>query len=323
MAGKRVLPPLLNGGVAIVGLGLMGGSIARALKEYSRDIKIAALDQVEEPLERALADGTVDEAAVLGTEPEKTRRILSECRFIVLALYPAGMIRFLLENRECFSEGTVVMDICGLKGDFVTEAQNVLPSTVEFIGAHPMAGREKSGYAYASGELFLGATFIVTPTEKNRPETVRATYELAKILGFARVREVDPEEHDRLIAYTSHMPHVLASVLMRAWNGGDEVKSFAGGGFRDATRVADINEDLWTELFMMNSQALTESLHAFLVAYGEFLSLMEASDAEGLKAFLRESAERKRSWNEEQARFELNIGKDAPGKDTADGNQNR
>ncbi|MBQ7916891.1 MAG: prephenate dehydrogenase [Firmicutes bacterium] len=305
MIAKRAIPKMLSEGIVVVGLGLMGGSIVRSLNEYSNEFKISAIDIKREPIERAIADQMIENGAVEQEEPEKTEKLLSENRLIVLSMYPAGMIRFLVEHGKALQPGTVVMDICGLKGDFVEEAQRLMPEGVEFMGAHPMAGREKVGYENGDGEMFLGATFILTPTEHNKPETIQEMYTFARVLGFARVREVGPAEHDKLIAYTSHMPHVLASVLMQAWHGEEDVKSFSGGGFRDATRVADINESLWAELFMMNSHALTQQLRDFSIAFGEFLSLMEAADYEGMKEYLKRSGDRKREWNREISRSEL------------------
>lgn len=307
MTDKRQLPELLAGGVVIVGLGLIGGSIARSLREFSDEIVMTAVDIRRDPIERALADHMIRDGAELG-DGQKVDELLAAAHFVILSLYPAGMIRFLVEHREAFRPGTVIMDLCGLKGDFVAEAQQAVPEGVEFVGAHPMAGREKTGYENGSAEMFLGATLILTPTEHNRPETVQAMYELARILGFARVRKVDPIEHDRLIAYTSQMPHVLAAVLMQAWSGDEGVQDFAGGGFRDTTRIADINEDLWAELFMMNSAALTEALRDFSLSYGEFLSLMEAGDYRGMREFLKRSGDRKRRWNQANARSEWGLG---------------
>ena len=302
---KRIIPQILSGGIVVVGLGLMGGSIVRSLKEYSEELRIRAVDIRREPIDRAIEDQMIEDGAAEPEDPAKVESMLAESRLIILAMYPAGMMRFLVEHGRALQPGTVVMDVCGLKGSFVEEAQRLMPSGVEFMGAHPMAGREKVGYENGDGEMFLGATFIITPTGKNTPQTVRGMYELARVLGFGRVREVDPMEHDRLIAYTSHMPHVLASVLMQAWRGGEEASSFSGGSFRDTTRVADINEELWAELFMMNSQALTESLRDFSVALGEFSSLMEAADYDGMKKFLKCSGDRKRQWNREMSRSEL------------------
>lgn len=301
---KRMIPELLSGGIVVVGLGLIGGSIVRSLREYSAEFRICAVDIKPEPIERALKDQMIEDGTVEANR-EETERLLAENRLIILSMYPAGMMRFLVEHGHALRPGTVVMDICGLKGGFVEEAQRLMPDGVEFMGTHPMAGREKVGYENGDGEMFLGATFIITPTQKNTRRTIDGMYEFARVLGFARVREVDPDEHDRLIAYTSHMPHVLASVLMQAWHGGDEVKAFSGGSFRDTTRIADINEDLWAELFLMNSHALLDSLRDFSISFGEFLSLMEASDYEGLKAYLQRSGDRKRAWNREISRSEL------------------
>ena len=301
---KRMIPELLSGGIVVVGLGLIGGSIVRSLREYSAEFRICAVDIKPEPIERALKDQMIEDGT-LEANKEETERLLAENRLIILSMYPAGMMRFLVEHGHALRPGTVVMDICGLKGGFVEEAQRLMPDGVEFMGTHPMAGREKVGYENGDGEMFLGATFIITPTQKNTRRTIDGMYEFARVLGFARVREVDPDEHDCLIAYTSHMPHVLASVLMQAWHGGDEVKAFSGGSFRDTTRIADINEDLWAELFLLNSHALLDALRDFSISFGEFLSLMEASDYEGLKAYLQRSGDRKRTRNREISRSEL------------------
>ena len=302
---KRAIPKMLSEGIVVVGLGLMGGSIVRSLNEYSDQFKISAIDIKREPIDRAIADQMIVDGAVEQEEPEKTEKLLAVNKLIILSMYPAGMIRFLVEHGKALQPGTVVMDVCGLKGDFVEEAQRLMPEGVEFMGTHPMAGREKVGYENGDGEMFLGATFIITPTEHNKRETIQEMYALARVLGFARVREVGPAEHDKLIAYTSHMPHVLASVLMQSWHGEEDVKSFSGGSFRDTTRIADINEGLWAELFMMNSHALRQQLHDFSIAFGEFMSLMEASDYEGMKDYLKISGDRKREWNREISHSEL------------------
>ena len=301
---KRRLPGIVSGGVCIVGLGLIGGSIVKALREYSDDIRITAVDRSAEPVKLALADHGIADGA---DETDNTRvdRLLADAGLIIMALYPAGMIRFLADHREALQPGTVVMDVCGLKGSFVEEAQRTVPDGVEFIGTHPMAGREKKGYENGNAEMFLGATFILTPTERNTPETIRGMYSFARICGFARVRQVDPMLHDELIAYTSHLPHVLASVLMASWKGTDEVIAYTGGSFRDSTRVADINAELWTELFMMNSVALTEKLRDFSIEFSEFVSLMEASDREGMQRFLERSTERRRRWTQTLAKAEI------------------
>ena len=314
---NRRLPEIVSSGVCIVGLGLIGGSIVKALREYSEEIRITAVDRSEEPIRIALADHGIGDGAVV-SDIEHVDRLLADAGLIIMSLYPAGMIRFLMDHSAALRPGTVVMDICGLKGSFVEEAQKAVPDGVEFIGTHPMAGREKTGYENGNAEMFLGATFILTPTERNTPETIRKMYSFARICGFARIRKVDPMLHDELIAYTSHLPHVLASVLMNSWEGDDEVIAYTGGSFRDSTRVADINTDLWTELFMMNSVALTKKLRDFSIEFTEFLTLMEASDKEGMKRFLERSGERRRRWTQALAKAEIGAQESESLEDSVD-----
>lgn len=274
----------------------MGSSMVKALKETTA-IYAAGIDVREESIRRALVDHVIEEGAVRGVEEEKVQKILRESRFIVLGLYPGDILDFIREYQNCLQPGTIVMDICGLKGGLVESAQSLMPEGVEYISTHPMAGKEKSGYEYGDGELFLGASFIITPTAQNRPETIALIRRLAVAMGCGRIREISPQQHDEMIAYTSHLPHIMASTLIRSWIGTDDIAAYAGGSFRDATRVAEINTKLWTQLFCFNREPLLEQLKSYQEELTRFVQLLDAGDSQQLEAFLREASERKIAWN--------------------------
>lgn len=304
MRDRGTLPTLLQGQTLIVGLGLMGASLAKGIKDLSASAWVVGLDRKEQPILRGLEEKVLDQGAVLSVQEDSVRSLIRGAALIVLSMYPDGILDFVSRYRQVFSEGTVLMDICGLKGFFLDEAQRMLPEGVEFIGTHPMAGKEKSGYEYANGEIFLGANFIITPTQRNRRETIDQVRAMARELGFGRIREVEPREHDEVIAYTSHMPHVLAAALVNSWMGTEDVSSFAGGSFRDVTRVADINSALWAQLFCYNSQALGCELRRFSKTLDELAELVEQRDRPQIEAFLARASERKERWNREGDRYD-------------------
>ncbi len=279
----------------MVGLGLMGTSMIKALREAT-DLYVVGLDIQKNTIEKAIQDRSINDGAVLGFEDDKAKTLLKESRFIILALYPDGIIDFLNRFQDCFQSGTVIMDICGLKGAFVSKAQELVPAGVEYIGTHPMAGKEKSGYDNGDGELFLGSSFIITPTEKNKTETIEKVKKLAIAIGCGRIRLISPQEHDRLIAYTSHMPHILATALIRSWDGTDDVISYAGGSFRDTTRVAEINARLWTQLFSYNSRELLPELEKYIAELEMFAKYLQQGDETAIENFLQQSSDRKADW---------------------------
>ena len=288
-----------NKELIMVGLGLMGTSMVKALQE-AINLRVVALDIQKTTIEKAMKERIIADGAVLGLEDEKARKLIRASRFIVLALYPDGIIEFLKKFNGCFQPGTIIMDICGLKGIFVSQAQELMPEGVEYIGTHPMAGKEKSGYDNGDGELFLGSSFIITPTEKNSPETVALIKNLAVVIGCGRVRLITPEEHDRMIAYTSHLPHIVATSLIQSWDGTEDVVSYAGGSFRDVTRVAEINSKLWTQLFCYNRKELLPELKKYISELETFAGLLEQQDVAAIESFLKRASDRKAAWRREK-----------------------
>ncbi len=267
--------------VTVVGLGLIGGSMALGLKGKVGSLR--GLDVSPEILREAAVRDMADR---LGTDP---RELLPGADLVVVALYPEQTRRFILDNRDLVSPGTLIMDVSGIKETLVRDLQAGLPDTVEFLGAHPMAGREGSGIRQAREEMFLGSYFLITPTERNTPEALGMASAVLELLGPRKIVELDPSRHDRLMAYTSQMPHVLAALLVDGFTG--DSRFLLGGSFRDATRVASINEVLWSELFLENRDNLLEEVRAFRDRLDRFEQLLSAGDSRGLEEWLRKVRE--------------------------------
>ena len=263
--------------VGIVGLGLIGASIALSLRDKVE--WIVGLDNDEEVLKIAKERKIIDTG---GTDPKS---VLSDVDVVVLALYPEAIIDFTLKNKDIWKENQLLFDVAGLKTKIVRKIQSGLDG-VEFIGAHPMAGREISGIKGAREELFLGSNFIITPTDKNTRENIEKVKKIAMLLGVKNIFEMTPEEHDKLIAYTSHLPHILALSLVETYE--QDSEKIVGRSFLDATRVADINERLWIELFLANKEPLVDKLDEVIKDLKEFKNLIETENKSGLNEKIKE-----------------------------------
>ncbi len=239
--------------VTIVGLGLIGGSIALGL--VGKVAEVRGVDISEEILDSARKRQMAD---VLSISPEET---IPNSDVVIVALYPKMTEQFIIKHRDLFTPGTIVIDVSSIKSHIVSKLQNIMPEGVEFLGTHPMAGREGRGIDKAREEMFLGSYYLLTPTEKNSERAVKLLGSLMELLGVRKIVSLSPTEHDALVSYTSQMPHVLASLLMNGFT--ESSKFLIGGSFKDATRVATINEDLWTELFIENKEHLLEEMDQF------------------------------------------------------------
>ena len=237
--------------IAVIGLGLIGGSIAMGLKEFE-DFKRVGVDVSQPTLRYALEQGIVDQVC------EDPREALAQADLVFLCMHPRGIQEFLSEHRDHFRPGSLVTDVCGVKGAIV-DAARTLPSSVSFLGGHPMAGTEFSGIQHALPNMFQGAHYILTPDEGTQPEHLALMERVARHLGCADVVRTTPEQHDAIIAYTSQMMHIIAVSVcddpsLFAYQG------FEGDSFRGCTRVAALDVGLWTQLFSMNSPALLTAL---------------------------------------------------------------
>jgi prephenate dehydrogenase len=275
-----------NLNITIVGLGLIGGSLAKALKELNPK-KIYGIDCDERAIKNAVNLGIIDEGYINGDVA------LPESDLVIIALYPKECIKFVRENRNNFKTGAILTDTCGVKQVIIEEMNSLLPSEIEFVGGHPMAGKESKGLAYASKDLFIGSNYIITPHNKNIEESLRLIEKMAYAIGCKNVIRVEGEEHDRIISFTSHLPHVIAVSLMNSDMLKDFLGLFVGGSFKDATRVAEINSKLWLELFTINSEKIIEEIEKF---EGKLIDVKEAiknKNTEALEDFFN-SAQQER-----------------------------
>ncbi|GIM29526.1 prephenate dehydrogenase [Clostridium polyendosporum] len=273
--------------IAVVGLGLIGGSYAKALREL-KPKKLYGIDLNESSLLKAKKMGIIDEGFTDGSV------ILKEADLVIIALYPEDTVKFIKDNVCNFKDGAVITDTCGVKQMIVEEALSFLPETVEFVGAHPMAGKESQGFDTASKDLFKNSNYIITPHKENSEKSINLIEKMAKAIGCKSVVRVDIEEHDNIISYTSQLPHVIAVALMDSDICKDAIDLFIGGSFRDATRVAAINEKLWTQLFSLNSDRLVYEIEKFQEALNKIKRAIKSQDKSDLEDIFKDAAQRKR-----------------------------
>ena len=271
--------------IVIVGLGLIGGSYAKALKRLG--YHVSAIDTNRASIEFAVENGIVDAGSTVPDE-----KILSQADCVILALYPSIIVDWVKDNQKYFRPGIRITDVTGIKSSIVYDIQAVLREDVEFIAAHPMAGRDVYGVQNSDDRIFRDANFIVVPTEKNTESAIEWCENLGRILGFNRIAVLTPEEHDDMIAYVSQLTHCIAVALMTA-NDNEHLKDYTGDSFRDLTRIARINEDMWTELFFMNKKPLLEEMDRFIDEIKNMRNLIENECADELKEKMRLSTKRR------------------------------
>jgi prephenate dehydrogenase len=271
--------------ILIVGLGLLGGSYARILKRFGFAVGAITLEQSS--IDYALREGIIDRGA---TYPDPT--LLGEADLVVFALYPHVFLEWIETYQSLLKAGALLTDVTGVKRSVVYRVQKMLRPDLEFIPAHPMAGREVSGVENSSDGLFFGANYIVTPTEKNTPEAIETCMELGRLLGFSNVSVLSPEEHDEMIGFLSQLTHCIAITLMTC-NDKEHMEKFTGDSFRDLTRIAKINDEMWSELFVANKDVLLGQMDLFLGKFGELRRMLAEEDVEGMREMMRHSTRRR------------------------------
>ena len=271
--------------ILIVGLGLLGGSYARVLKRFG--FYISAITKDQSSIDYALKEHLIDEGS---TQIDK--KIIGEADIVIFALYPHIFVEWIEQNQELLKSGALITDVTGVKGSIVYKIQDMLRSDVEFIAAHPMAGLEVSGVENSTDKMFAGANYIVTPTAKNTPEAIHTCMELGRLLGFSNVTTLSPEEHDEMIGFLSQLTHCIAITLMTC-NDKENMEKFTGDSFRDLTRIARINDLMWSELFVSNKEALLEQMNLFIDKFGELKEMLESEDIDGMRKMMRYSTERR------------------------------
>jgi prephenate dehydrogenase len=279
--------PLRDLTFAIVGLGLIGGSYAKALRNL-KVRKILGMDISHGIARACLNANMIDE--VIETDGSN----LKEADVIICSVYPEAIVGFVRQNVQNFAEGMLMTDATGVKGTMPNDIQALLPESCEFISGHPMAGRQGSGLGMSDAAIFNNSNYIIVPTEKNSPEAVRWLEEFAKALGCARSVKVSTEDHDKIIAYTSDLPHITAVALVNSASYNENTQYFIAGGFRDATRVADINPDLWSDLFLSNRANVIAEIENYQNQLERWKKAIENNDRETLKEIMREAGPRRR-----------------------------
>ena len=277
--------------VLIVGLGLMGGSYARALKRLG--FHVAALDRDEETIAWALRENVISEGAA-GTD----ERMIREADAIIFALYPGVFPEWVKEHQHLFKSGAKMTDVTGVKSCIVYQIQETLREDVEFIAAHPMAGRELSGVRNSDDRIFRDANYIIVPTEKNTAEGIEWCGMLGRLLGCGKISVLYPEEHDEMIAFVSQLTHCIAVSLMTC-SDSTHLADYTGDSFRDLTRIARINDRMWSELFMMNRKPLLKQMDTFLKELQDFRDMLEKGDTEGMRAKMKLSTERRAMFDKQ------------------------
>lgn len=274
-----------NTKILIVGLGVIGGGYAAALTRSGYDV--CCITKEQKDIDYAIEHGIIK----YGTT-EVDANIVRSAEFIIFALYPTIFMEWVNNYKHLFTKGCVITDVSGVKSIVVDVIQEILPDGVEFISAHPMAGREQSGVEFSTPDVFRGANFIITPTQKNTPEAIELCRQLAEILGFAKISVLSAEEHDQMIAFLSQLTHCIAITLMNA-NHEEGIEKYTGDSFRDLTRIAKINDRMWSELFMLNKEALLKEMDAFQYEFSRFRDMLEREDVMAMREAMR-SATKKR-----------------------------
>jgi prephenate dehydrogenase len=271
--------------ILIVGLGVIGGGYAKGLCDKGYKVKCITKEQAD-------IDYALERNMILEGSTEVSEVLVKEADIIIFALYPTVFIEWVKSYQHLFRSGAIITDVSGVKSTVVYKIQEILRDDVEFISAHPMAGRERSGVEYSDPSVFVGANYIITPTEKNTDEAIALCREIGEALRFGKISVLTPEEHDKMIAFLSQLTHCIAVSLMTC-NTEDGLEKYTGDSFRDLTRIARINDLMWSELFIANKTALLEQMELFIGKFGELKTMLENEDVEGMREMMRLSTQRR------------------------------
>ncbi len=274
-----------NTNILIIGLGVIGGSYAKAL--HGKGYKVSTITKEDSDIKYAYEKDMIDYGT---TEVEE--ELVQNADLIIFALYPTTFMDWVAKYQHLFTKGVLITDVTGVKSSVVYKVQGMLREDAEYIPAHPMAGRERAGVEFSDPEVFKGANYIVTPTDKNTREAVRLCKRLGEELGFSRISELTPEAHDEMIAFLSQLTHVIAVVLMNC-NDSEGLEKYTGDSFRDLTRIAKINDRMWSELFLMNRDALLCEMDRFIEEFTEFRNYLADGDGKRMREKMRASAQRR------------------------------
>lgn len=269
--------------ILVVGLGLIGGSVCKALKKYTSHFVVGC--DINHDIEySALRDVAID---------KDFDGDFSGFDLVIMSLFPDATEKYLSENIGKFSPDTLITDVCGIKGDFSLRVKSLAENNgMRYLGIHPMAGKEFGGYHNSSGDLFLKANFIIAPFEDSRESDVELLKNLASELGAGKIVVTSPKNHDKMIAYTSQLAHIVSSAYVKSPELGLEC-GFSGGSFQDMTRIATMNERMWTDLFMQNRENLIYELDILIDNLQKYSEALRNSDSEAMLALIAEGRQLK------------------------------
>ena len=271
--------------ILIIGLGVIGGGYAEALTNAGCNVSCITKEQKD-------IDYAISHSIIKYGTTKLESELIKKSQLVIFAVYPKVFIEWIKENQNLFSPGTLLTDVTGVKSSVVEEVQSILRKDLEYIPAHPMAGRESSGVEFADANVFKGANYIVTPTEKNSKEAIEVCKGLGKILGFSKITELSPQEHDKMIAFLSQLTHCIAVSLMTC-NNSPNLEKYTGDSFRDLTRIAKINDKMWSELFLMNKTELLAEMDGFIKQFNYFKNLIENDEQEELRKVMQTATKRR------------------------------
>ena len=272
--------------VGIVGLGLIGGSMAKSTKARTGHT-VWGTDLDKETMTMARMCGAIDAPL--------TEENLPQCDLILVAIRPGAAVEWVRTHAHLIAPSAILVDLCGVKRTVVSAITPIAQERgFAYIGGHPMAGRERGGFTASSEDLYVGASMILTPDQRTDMQLLETLKAFFLDLGFAGLTFSDPEEHDRIIAFTSQLAHIVSSAYIKSPEA-QRRRGFSAGSFQDMTRVARLDEDMWTELFLDDADYLTTELDELIVHLREYADAIRARDAQALRALLRDGREKKAS----------------------------
>ena len=275
--------------VAIIGLGLIGGSLAKAISNRTKH-QCFGFDIDKKVVAQAMSENVI--------VAELSDNDMNSMDMFIICLHPKQTIEFIRSNKDRFTKGSIIIDTCGIKNEIYSAVyEKLLQREITFIGCHPMAGREFSGYQYSLETLFDRASFIITPDDKTPQNDFETVKKLALQIGFKEIIISSPKEHDKTIAYTSQLAHIASNAYVKSPTLKSEY-GFTGGSFQDLTRVAKLDENMWTDLFMMNKENLTNELGAYIKSLKKYYEALKNNDEDTLKSLLKEGRIIKESIND-------------------------
>ena len=270
--------------IGIVGLGLIGGSLAKSIKKNTKH-KVYGYDISSDVIKSAISEKSID--------GELTEKRLSSCDYVFIPLYPEAVIEYIERNASIFKEGAVVIDCAGVKRSVCEKCFEIADKhNFSFVGGHPMAGTQFSGFENSKDTMFHNAPFVLTPKENEDILTLANAREVIMQMGFGRVSVMTPQKHDKLIAFTSQLAHVVSNAFIKSPSA-LERKGISAGSYKDLTRVAYLNENMWTELFLDNKDNLIFEIDNIITELQKYSDAMKANDPDTLRQLLKDGKEAK------------------------------